>query len=74
MRRIWRKTGLNLMMAERDSSNGSGAPPNAVRVSGTDGCVDGEALMNGMNEIRILFRGQKYRLSVTGSGKLLLTK
>lgn len=62
------------MMNEKDGKRASALPPDAVETADSGTLVDGEALMNGMNEIRIVFRGQKYRLSVTGSGKLLLTK
>ena len=61
-------------MIEKDGKDAVGQASGADMASGYGASVDGEALMNGQNEIQILFRGQKYRLSVTGSGKLLLTK
>ncbi|MFN0264603.1 hemin uptake protein HemP [Tepidamorphus sp. 3E244] len=36
--------------------------------------LDGEALLQGRKEVRIAFQDQVYRLSVTGNGKLILTK
>ena len=36
--------------------------------------VQTEALFKGSDEVRLLHRGQEYRLRVTKQGKLLLTK
>lgn len=36
--------------------------------------VDSASLFNGRDELRLLHRGQEYRLRVTKQGKLILTK
>ena len=36
--------------------------------------LDTAALFGGRNEVRLLHRGQEYRLRVTKQGKLILTK
>jgi hemin uptake protein HemP len=36
--------------------------------------IDTQALMGGKTELRLLHRGQEYRLRVTRQGKLILTK
>ena len=36
--------------------------------------LDSAALFNGRDEVRLLHRGQEYRLRVTRQGKLILTK
>jgi len=36
--------------------------------------VDAATLFDGRDEIRLLHRGQEYRLRVTKQGKLILTK
>ena len=36
--------------------------------------LETEALFKGTDEVRLLHRGQEYRLRVTKQGKLLLTK
>ena len=36
--------------------------------------IDAERLFAGGNEVRLVHRGQEYRLSITRQGKLILTK
>ena len=36
--------------------------------------LDSAQLFNGRDEVRLLHRGQEYRLRVTRQGKLILTK
>jgi hemin uptake protein HemP len=36
--------------------------------------IDVARLLDGQNELRLLHRGQEYRLRVTKQGKLILTK
>jgi hemin uptake protein HemP len=36
--------------------------------------VESSSLFNGRDEVRLLHRGQEYRLRVTKQGKLILTK
>jgi hemin uptake protein HemP len=42
-------------------------PPTLIR-------VDSAELFNGQDEVRLIHRGQEYRLRITRQGKLILTK
>jgi len=46
----------------------------AKRVPSSPVTVDSATLFKGTEEIRLLHRGQEYRLRVTKQGKLILTK
>jgi hemin uptake protein HemP len=45
----------------------SSVPPTPIR-------VDSAQLFNGRDEVRLIHRGQEYRLRITRQGKLILTK
>lgn len=52
--------------SEKSAATAAGGSP--VRV------IDSAALFDGGNEVRVVHRGQEYRLRVTRQGKLILTK
>jgi hemin uptake protein HemP len=56
--------------AQGDTSD-SGRPAPG---SGTPVTLDASALFGGGEEVRLLHRGQEYRLRITRQGKLILTK
>ena len=50
------------------------SPPPGGRPESTPVTIDAARLFDGRDEIRLLHRGQEYRLRVTKQGKLILTK
>jgi hemin uptake protein HemP len=50
--------------------------PTAPKAAAVDeaGVIETETLFAGRSEIRVLHRGQEYRLRITRQGKLILTK
>ena len=65
--------------ANRASTDRAGSPPAeaANRDGGraaTVGTICSEDLFRGLTEVRLLHRGEEYRLRITRQGKLILTK
>jgi hemin uptake protein HemP len=54
--------------AGTEPPSSTGAPPTPPRV------LDVAQLLAGRDEVRLLHRGQEYRLRITRQGKLILTK
>jgi hemin uptake protein HemP len=50
------------------------APCRALPVGQAPAVLDTSAIFGGRTEVRLLHRGQEYRLRVTRQGKLILTK
>lgn len=49
-------------------------PPDRVAKSGEVSAITSDQLMRGERVVVILHRGEEYRLQVTATGKLILTK
>jgi hemin uptake protein HemP len=60
--------------------SGSSQPPSASKSAGlmpkqqTPAVIDTTEMFAGGTEVRVLHRGQEYRLRITRQGKLILTK
>jgi hemin uptake protein HemP len=70
--------GTDQFLTTASDATRSDAQAQATRRPETAGdgpvVLDTAALMGGRSEVRLLHRGQEYRLRVTKQGKLILTK
>jgi hemin uptake protein HemP len=63
------------MTGPSGTPSGAGpAPPGAPPRAGEAALVEAESLFRGRREVVIAHAGQRYRLRITQSGKLILTK
>ena len=65
---------VSLMVGMDDEKSGSSQQDAAKTVPLTPIRLDSANLFNGQDEVRLIHRGQEYRLRITRQGKLILTK
>jgi len=65
---------VSLMVGMDGEKSGSSQQDAAKTVPLTPIRLDSANLFNGQDEVRLIHRGQEYRLRITRQGKLILTK
>ena len=65
---------VSLMVGMDGEKSGSSQQAAAKTVPLTPIRLDSANLFNGQDEVRLIHRGQEYRLRITRQGKLILTK